>query len=323
MPKLSIFTPIGHLKLSSEPSYGEQLFELGRSSLRGTGKGFSVPRDGRTWAWLYAWAMTLASARILIERAGQQWDPLRTYEYLPIQEAERGSIPQAGWSIQQRRAQLVWMRELILSVSRTTVENKLREIAGDGVLAVIPTAKADITNWPESLGDSPMILARSDLPRALAKLSGTIASAGTVTVEYERLAANIDFELQKGDVVVVEPDNDDRAERVEILSTTNGDGTGPYTATFVATNPHNKGTVLAKQPFPMWAGTKRHTLVVLTDEAAHDPQTRRFVQVVLERMSRGPSTWSIGGANDDNETAGPFLLGISEIGVTPIGAINL
>lgn len=323
MPKLSIFTPVGHLKLSREPSAGEQLFELGRVALRGNGKGFAVKRDGRTWAFLYAWAMTLASARLLIERAGQQWDPRRAYELLPVQEMERGSTPQAGWSIQQRRAQLAWMRELIQDVSRVAVENKLRAIAGAGVLAYIPTSKSEIVNWPEGLGDSPMILARADLPRRLAKITHGIATVGTVTVTYERLVPNIEFELQKGDVVVIEPDNDDRAERVEVLSTSNGDGDGPYTATFVATKPHNAGTVITKQPFPMWTGAKRHSLVVLTDEAARDAEVRRRVQMVLERMSRGMSTWSIAGANDDNATAGPFMVGVGQLGVTPLGSINL
>ena len=112
MPRFSIFTPLGHLRFSRIPPLGKRLFDAGAASLGG-GKPGTYALTGRTFAWLYAWSMTLGTVAVFQERAGQQWDPVRVTDLLELQERERGSIPQAGWTIGQRRAQLARMRRLI------------------------------------------------------------------------------------------------------------------------------------------------------------------------------------------------------------------
>lgn len=322
MPRFSIFTPLGHLRFSRIPPLGKRLFDAGAASLGG-GKPGTYAITGRTFAWLYAWSMTLATVAVFQERAGQQWDPARVTDLLDLQERERGSIPQAGWTIGQRRAQLARMRRLIQDVSANGVRGALAELLGAVFLAYVPTAKDDAVNWPSALGDSPMLLALPSLPRRVATLTSSIASVGSpVTVNYSERAAGVEWQLQKGDAVVIEPENPDRAERVTLTAAGDSDGGPPYFLSFTPTNPHAAGVSILRAPFPFWAGTKRHSLVILSAEGAEDAESRRLAQWLMERYARATSTWDIAGANDDGVSAGPFTVGGGKLGVTPIGYVE-
>ena len=319
MPRFSIFTPLGHLRFSRLPAIGKRLFDAGAASL-GDGRPGTYWIEGRTFAWLYAWSMVLGSVAIFQERAGQQWDPSRVTDLLELQERERGSIPQAGWTIGQRRAQLARMRRLIQDVSKNGVTNALEELLGAAFLAYAPTSKAAAVNWPTALGDSPQLLAPATLTRRVATLSTPIASVGApVTVNYAERAAGVEWRLSPGDVVVIEPENPDRAERVTLTAAGDSDGGPPYFLTFTPANPHNTGVSILRAPFPFWAGSKRHSLVILSFEMAEDAESRRLVQWLMERNARAVSTWDIAGANAGNLTAGPFTVGGGKLGVTPIG----
>lgn len=316
MPKFSIFTPMGHLRMSREPSDGERLFEVGRSSL---GSAFPATRGtGRTFAWLYAWAMTLATARQFIRRGGEQWDPRRTWELLDVQEAERGAIPHAGQSVADRRAALTRARKLPVVPSRTNVANALAEVLGSRFVAYIPTPRAQVVNWPTALGSSPMLLRRPTDRRSLARSLTPIATVGSpVTISIEQWAAGVGHELQARDVVVLEPENLDRAETCSITATGSG------TITLTPTKAHAAGVAVLLAPFPAWLSSRRHALVLLADGYGLDPEARRLVQATLEKMSRAVSTWDIGEANAGGASAGPFKVGVGKLGATPIGLVTL
>ena len=321
MSRFSMFTPFGHLRFSRVPPIGKRLFGLGAEAL-GAGRpgAYKIERadSGRTFAWLYAWAMTLGTVYNLQERAGRQWDPDRVTDLLEVQERERGSIPRAGWTIGQRRAQLARMRALIQDVSANGLRTAMTELLGAAFLAYIPTPKADVVNWPSSLGDSPMLLALPTLQRRLAALETAITTTGApVTVEHGELVAGSEWQLTAGDVVVIEPENRDRAELVTISAAS---GTS---LTFTPSFAHAAGVAILRAPFPMWTGSKRHSLVVLSEETALDPETRRLAQWLMERYARGTSTWDIAGANAGDLTAGPFTVGGGMLGVTPIGLVTL
>jgi hypothetical protein len=320
MPKFSIFTPLGHLKFSSAKPLGQQLFETGKA---GFGTSFKIERGSRVFAWLYAWSMSLATLKVRLDRAGKQWDPRFVYEYIDEYEGDRGIVPRPGQSFAERREELVWRRKLLPKPTRANVENMFHERIGAAFLAFLPTSKADVVNWPESLGESPMLLARANLPRALAKTKAPIASPGSQQwVFYERHSSGVEWELRDRDVVVIEPEVPDRAERVTVLAITAGDEAG-YSIRVLPTKAHPAGATIARAPLPIWTGTKRRSLVVLSAEGAEDPEIRRRAHEVLERMLRATSTWDLAGANEDGESAGPFTVGGGKLGVTPIGYFEL
>ena len=217
MPRFSMFTPFGHLRLSRLSPIGKRLFDLGAEALGAGRPGtYAITRadNGRTFAWLYAWAMVLGTVYLLEERAGRQWDPARVTDLLELQERERGSIPQAGWTVDQRQAQLSRMRKLIQDVSANGLAGAMTELLGDAFLAYLPTVLADVVNWPTSLGDSPMLLAEPTLPRRVASLLSPISTVGAqVVVNYGEREPGIEWQLTAGDTVVIEPENPDRAER--------------------------------------------------------------------------------------------------------------
>ena len=327
MPRFSIFAPFGHLRFSRVPPIGQRLFDLGAEALGGGRPGtYAITRadNGRTFAWLYAWAMTLGTVYLLEERAGRQWDPARVTDLLELQERERGSIPQAGWTVDQRQAQLARMRRLIQDVSANGLEGAMTELLGDAFLAYVPTAIADVVNFPPALGDSPMLLAEPTLPRRVASLLTPISTVGSsVIVNYAEREPGIEWTLTAGDVVVIEPENPDRAELVTLVDAFDSDGSGPYFLQLTPANPHAAGVSILRAPFPMWAGSKRHSLVILAEADAEDPETRRLAQWLMERYARGTSTWDLAGANAGDLTAGPFTVGGGKIGVTPIGLVTL
>lgn len=327
MPRFSLFTPFGHLRLSRLPAIGKRLFDLGAEALGAGRPGtYAITRasSGRTFAWLYAWAMTAGTVYLLQERAGRQWDPARATDLLELQERERGSIPQAGWTVDQRQAQLTRMRRLIQDVSANGLTGAMTELLGDAFLAYLPTAIADAVNWPTSLGDSPMLLAEPTLPRRVATLTSSIATVGVSTIaNYGEREPGIEWTLTAGDVVVIEPENPDRAERVTLADAFDSDGSAPYFLQFTPTKPHAAGVSILRAPFPMWAGSKRHSLVVLSEAMAEDPETRRLAQWLMERYARATSTWDIAGANTGDLTAGPFTVGGGKLGITPIGLVTL
>ena len=327
MPRFSIFTPFGHLRFSRVPAIGKRLFDLGAEALGGGRPGtYAITRaeNGRTFAWLYAWAMVLGTVYLLEERAGRQWNPARVTDLLELQERERGSIPQAGWTVDQRQAQLVRMRRLIQDVSANGLSGAMTELLGDAFLAYLPTAIADAVNWPSALGDSPMLLAEPTLPRRVATLLTPISTVGSsVIVNYGEREPGIEWTLTAGDVVVIEPENPDRAERVTLADAFDSDGSGPYFLQLTPANPHGAGVSILRAPFPMWAGSKRHSLVILAEADAEDPEVRRLAQWLMERYARGTSTWDLAGANAGDLTAGPFTVGGGKLGVTPIGLVTL
>ena len=124
------------------------------------------------------------------------------------------------------------------------------------------------------------------------------------------------------DAVVIEPENKDRAERVTLADAFDSDGSVPYFLQFTPTKPHAAGVSILRAPFPFWAGTKRHSLVILSAEGAEDAESRRLAQWLMERYARATSTWDIAGANDDGVSAGPFTVGGGKLGVTPIGYVE-
>ena len=346
MPKLSCFTPLGLLKLSSKPSPAELFYW---QMIAAVGEQFSTEEGTHVEASIYARAMACGRAQALIEHAGDQAWPSTILENIPAREAEYGIVPGPNDTITDRRAALAAARRLPRGAALVVLRELFGTLLGyeaDGgdFIGVRCTPSAEAVNHPASLGDQPMNLQPATVERKFIRVIDEVAGTfpGAYTLRYEGLDPNeldnpIYFDdesipipttrLLVGDVVVVDAETNTRTERVTITAVGFDTPGGPdvtyrtLTATF--TKPHAAGFSGTTAPFPLWASSKRHYTIVLTEAAAADAETRRKVNELAARVFAGVATWSIAGGEvvGGVGSAGPFTVGGGMLGVTPIGTV--
>jgi hypothetical protein len=318
MPRLSRFTPCGMLAMSSRPSHAETIF---RSMVRSQGGAFAS--GGHQEAKLYAQAMGLARAQYELERAGNQQFAKKVTDFFPIQEHEHGLIPKPRDTVAARRGALAAAKLLPGGAEQTNVENALRALLGAAFVAYRPTPLSERVLWPEAIGDSPMNLQEPRVRRKRIRLLTAISTGlgAPQQVQYEETRSQGEdptLVVNLGDSLVVEPAGTE--ERVTVTATAIVDTSLFFTAVF--NTPHPAGALAIGAPYPRWASTKRHNLVVVTEAAALDAETRRKTNNLMHKLLRGVSTWSIAAASSGS-TTGPFRVGIGRLGITTFGTITL
>lgn len=341
MPLYSAFAPYGMMAYSSKPTHAESLY---RSMVKGVGnepgsdeaKGtLSTAEGSRMEAKIYADAMALARARYVLEHAGAQVFPEQLVEMLDVREKEYGVTPGPRETVDERRDAVAAAFLLPRGAAKTEVENALLTLLGDRFVAYRPTPTSEAAQWPTALGDQPQNLQLPSVPRKLIRLTEDVLSGlgAPQFVRYERFVPDANpsaplHSLLIGDVLVIDGGDLDRVETVTVtdLSFDEPIFEGPIYATFQATfnNPHNAGVPGTTAPWPLWVSTKRHNLIVLTEEAALDPDARRKVNEQLRKQLRGVSTWQITAESSPGSMMlGPFTVGGGKLGITTIGKINL
>ena len=320
MPLLSAFTPLGQLTLSSKPSHGERFYEMLTASLGGsttpTGGSYDLSQGTRAEATCYAQAMRMAHVRYLLEHAGKQIDPDCLDEMLADREHEYGIVPGPNDTPAKRRAAVKARKLLSRGARREAVEDALRTLLGAAFVAYRTTRPAEILNWPTSLGDQPQNLQLPTVPRKLVRITDPISIelGHPQAVDYTPVDPST-ATLLVGDTVVVEPEILGITETVLVSAVS----AGSFTATF--NKPHSGGCLATTQPYPLWTGTQRASLILVSALLAIDPETRRKVDELMQRIARGVSTWCVvqdlGGG-----TAGPFILDVSPMDATPFDAIT-
>lgn len=315
---LSAFRPLGLLRLSSAKPLAKRIYAAMIGGLSGQ---FDASPGTHVEASIFAKAMGLARSAVLIQHAWEQVLPMKALEMLPVREREYGLAPGPNDTIGQRRRAVAARKLLPLGCSRTNVENALRTLLGSDFVAYRPTTVDEMVSWPAALGAVEMNLQPPSVRRKLVTLSASVASLGVpLTVPYALLAGPpppppVDLPgpagLSVGDVLTVDPGRLGLEEAVAVTAV----GGGTLTATF--TKAHDSGAIGTTMPFPNWQSSKRHSLIVISAAAAIDPEKRRKIHELMQRIARGVSTWSI------TDNSGPFLVGVSRIGVTPFGAINV
>lgn len=321
MPLLSAFTPIGLLRLQSTPSEGQKVYDALVASLGKPGENYTVTAGTREDAWCYATAIELGLAHLTLIHAGRQIDPSCVYEYLADREAEWQIVPEPDATLLERRAVLASRMLLPRGARRGAVVDALAKLLGADFIFYRTTKPSEIATWPVALGDQPMLLATPAVPFKLYQLAQPISFGlgSPQFVSYGTLRdALVQPPLRVGDTLVVNPEDIGRAETVTVT----GLMSGKFQATF--TNPHNPGSTLSTSPWPAWASTQRVDLVVTSATAAVDPTKRKQIGELLERILRGVSVWQVGavtGGGPFGGTAGPFKVGVSPIGATPLGLI--
>ncbi|MEJ7728227.1 MAG: hypothetical protein WKG00_03345 [Polyangiaceae bacterium] len=257
---------------------------------------------------------------MVIERAGRQTLPADVLELLPAREDEYGLLPGPHDTIADRRQAYAARKRQRGGADRLNVERELRAALGDDFLVLRETPIDEAAVWPASAGDQPMNLQRPETPRKLVRILDPISTGFGVVqeVEYERIESE---SLLVGETIVVEPDVLGISERVTVEYVDAGGSQRWLSATF--NEPHTAGCMATTAPWPWWRSTKRHSLVVLTEEAAANPVKRNKVHDVMRRLARGVSTWDVTSSADGLTTTGPFTIGGGMIGITTIGQVSL
>jgi hypothetical protein len=336
---LSAFRPLGLLRLSSQVPIAKRIYDAQVEALGGQ---FDLSDGTHAEATIFARSLGLARTYAIMHRAARQRLPKYVLELLPAMEDEYGLVPGPRDSIAQRQAAFAAAKLLPGGASRVNVENALRTLLGDAFVAYRTTKSSEIVNYPTNCGDSPMNLQLPSVPRRLIRIKSSV-STGAQVVSYDALDDTTSIivvptqdggrkvhsqTLLVGDVLVVQPETLGQAERVTVTAVgvdTAGSSPGQFAhRTFTATfaKSHDVDCVATTQPFPWWTSTQRQSLIVLTTEAATDPETRRKVNELMHRIARDVSTWAITDGSP-TVTNGPFKVGVGKLGVTSIGAVAL
>lgn len=332
MPKLSAFTPLGLLRLSSAPSEAEKIY---RAKVAALGGQLSVDDGSRMDAHLYAQSIGEAAARETLRQAWRECLPSGAFAMLPVREREYDVVSGPDDTIMDRRGVLAARRLLPVGCSQVNVENALRSALGDDFLVYRTTPESEAVDWPTAISATELNLQTPSVPRKIVRLWQPVAPGSqqviyVIVTQPASPAPAPSEELLVGDTLLVQPENSMLSERVTVTDVQNVFGVRLFfTATFAKA--HDQYCYATTAPFPQWISTKRHALIVLTASAAADPEKRRKVNELMARMAREVSTWAItdgvlapgGGPGPGSTTLGPFKVGEGKLGITTIGAIAL
>lgn len=326
MPLLSAFTPCGMLACSSKPSHAEAIYHSLLAGLNGDGaRNYDVAEGSRTDAWAYATAMCLARAQYALEAAAHEADSRRVQYFLAEREAQYKLVPGAQDDFPARQARVTAARHAPGGGSASNVTAALQALLGADFRALRYTKPAEVATWPAAIGDQPMSLQLPTVPLKVFKTLRPVSLLGSQAVRYTRpsgfaISQGYQSKLIPGDVVVVSADDPSLAERVVVTAVgVEADVFDTFTAAFAMA--HEPGATLTSGDYPAWVSTQRQFLVVLTPAAARDPERRRRVHELLDRLVRGTSTWAIVEETAPGH-AGPFLIGVSPLGPTTVGDVT-
>lgn len=314
---LSAFQPAGLLELSSATPHAEIIYE---NIKKAAGPGFAYEPGSPEDAQAYATAMCIASAEASMVRGANQRDPELVTDMLPQMEAMYRVVPGPTASINDRQRVLAAKNRIAKGSGPANVNAALIDLLGDDFITVVTHGDA-AESWPSDPSLGPGSFRKpSVVPKRFYLEHSITTLAVPVTFRYRtRAGSDSTQRLQAGDEVVAQLGNIGLAEKVVIESTTEDGGLLYATAAFEKVK--EAGATLRVGTTPVWMSTTRHLTVVVASAAARDSETRRRVNALLHGMLRGVSNWSVVEPTADGE-AGPFVIGESLLGLTPIETVT-
>lgn len=331
--KFSIFAPLGLFKFSSKPPEAKVIFDASVSALGGSGAYGKIEKGTRLEASLYAKSIRKAVIRLLLRRAGEADLPSRVHpELFPIREAEHGIVPPAGADYASRRRALIEAAKIPSGGHRFEIETALRSLLGSGFVFYRTIKNSERVLYPAWMGDSPMNLKLPGVPRTLIKVTHTRGTNGllpgisTINTSIEVLytpVIPVSSEVplfQGGEQLVVEPEISARCERVTVTDGGVDSTYGPWLRA-VFTHAHEPNAHATTSPFPFWVSNQRYALIVVKPEVASNPVLVSRIHALMRKLARAVSTWAVVESTGLN-TAGPFKIGESPLGYTPLGTIT-
>lgn len=279
----SAFKRFGNgFRFSSKPPVGQAIYETLRD---GMGAAYETDFGGRQQARLFSQAMCLAAAQYEAERAANNQDPLTADELLPALERDYQVVAPYNATKAERRRVVSARRLTTRGPRKEAIEDALRTLLGADFLRYEPTELQDIESFPAVPG-AVGAFARAGAQKKVFRIVGYVSRCNQpVTVTFESLGGT-DAPII-GEEYTVDPDS--RCPNVEKIRIASVSGS-QLTATF--TKPHPAG-ILATRPHPLLISSKRYNRVIVTVEAATDPETRRKINEQMKRQLRGVSQWCI------------------------------
>lgn len=326
MPYWSAFTPYGQVAYSSRPSMTRQLFD---ALAKAYGRQYSLKLGTHLGAKVYATARTLAAAALTVERGAHQREPLQAREMLPALERQYRISPSPTDSVDARRRFLAAKYMASRGATPSNVLLAMTLLLGTDLVAVVyPTVTPQVNGPPDpSAAGTFGNFTDSNVPMERYAFVDYVCTLGSA-VEFRYAPDRTDTRLKVGDVVVAQYENWALAEKVTITAAREATTTEALTdasprATATFTKVKEVGASLWTGPRPFWNGTGRYALVVGTAAAAHDPETRRKVDEVLEILFTGVSTWAfVEQTGTSPRSTGPFLLGSSFLGSNTLDTVE-
>jgi hypothetical protein len=280
----SAFARFGNgFRFSGKAPVGQVVYETLRD---GMGSTYDEDFDGRQQARLFSQAMCLSASHYETERAGNNQNPLTADELLPAIERDYRIVPPPSSTKAERRMVAAARRLVSRGARREAVEDALRTLLGSAFIAYETTDAANVETFPV-IGGFPVgaFAATGSQKKILQLLDNVSATNAPVTVSF--LSVGGTDGPTTGESYTF--DSDSRHPSVELVKISSVTAS-TITATF--RKAHAKGAI-AVRPHPLWISSKRYARVVVTFDAATDPETRRKINEQMRRQLRGVSQWCI------------------------------
>jgi hypothetical protein len=281
MPLCSAFSPPGHYYFSSRKPRGQIIYE----SLRdGQGDTYEESFDSRQGARCYADAMCLASADLLVRRAGNNRNPATATELLPNLEADYQVVPPYNATIPERRAALSVRARATRGSRREALEDGLSTLLGSAFVRLQTTAVGDIVAKPNHPGNVGVFAEPGAVKKAFIITVPIALTLEQIAVPFTMIGGG--DPPVAGEDYCVDPNSRGAPEKIRIVRV--------FGSTLVTTFglAHERGTV-AIRPHRLWISNQRQLLVFVTVAAAMDPEVRRKTNEYMARTVRATSQWGI------------------------------
>lgn len=228
MPVLSLFTACGFFELSSRDPVPLAFY---RAMIDSYGPGFDATPETESGipnpheADCYATALALARAQNGVTRAGNQYIAAKSWDLLLGQARDWSVIPAANDTMPSLQAKIAAKQLLAKGANFSAMVAGLRTILGSSFLAYRPIATSEATSYPTWPSAAALEKANPTLPLPATKmcvLTDPIGVTGTpLTVAYSNLdPSQGEVDLDKGDVVMVQPELSALSEKVTVLGAT-------------------------------------------------------------------------------------------------------
>ncbi len=272
------FGIFGHYAFSSKPTHGRSIYE---SLSDGMGDSYNSDFSSLQSARLYADSMCLAHAQYQLDRALNNRDVSKATELLTQLEKDYQVSPGQRDTLKQRRDFLSAMIKVSRGNSQSVIESALGTLLGSNFVAYEHLTP---TTFPPSPGDVGVFAKTNEIVKQFA-IGPAISTIGTpISVAFYSMGDSAT--PMPGERYTVDPNPLSTIEQITIISV----GVGAIEAIF--SRAHEAGTV-AVTPYPFWISSARYSRVVVTLSVAQDPETRRKINELMARASRGVSQWGI------------------------------
>jgi hypothetical protein len=324
--QFSIFSG-GGLRFTSHKPAAESIYENLRTAW---GPLFNDDPDSEIAIETFAEAKVLGLAQDTLRRAGNEANPLYCTELLPRLEIDWRVNPPPDATLSERRGLLAASMAPKGGDRIAAITLGLQGIIGDGLLAVVPQemplygeaygaiypAPADLTQVDGHPGNFVPLGNRYKAVRLIASVD-----VGYWAAYYRYVAGEVE-PIAVGETVTINPSGCGRIETITVVdSTAPGypDEVGIFWATFLKTHEPDDHCTTAASPY--WISNRRFLYIVVdADTLASPPLCQRCHDYLAKAVGRAVR-WALVDSSGAG-TSGPFLIGSSPIGHTPISQVT-